>query len=57
MEVQSFLRRFIVAFVEIVKYINDMLGKDKEIKWTPEAKQYFEDINKAIYEALCTCKP
>ena len=30
--------------------IIDMLGKDKEIKWTLEAKKYFEDIKRAIFE-------
>ena len=29
-----------------------MLGKDKEIKWTPEAKHSFEDIKKAISKTL-----
>ena len=38
----NFLRRFITAFAEIVRYITNMLGKDKEIKWTPEAKQSSE---------------
>ena len=47
----NFLRRFIVAFVKIVKYILDILGKDKEIKWTHEAKQSFEDIKRAISES------
>ena len=28
-----------------------MLGKNKEIKWTPKAKNSFEDIKKAISEA------
>ena len=28
-----------------------MLGKDKEIKWTPEEKKPFKDIKKAILEA------
>ena len=48
----NFLRIFIVAFTEIVNSIIDMLGKDKEIKWSPEAKQYFADIKKAISETL-----
>ena len=34
----NFLRRFIVSFAEIMKYITYMMRKDKEIKWTPEAK-------------------
>ena len=29
-----------------------MLGKEKEIKWTPESKKDFEDIKKFISEAL-----
>jgi hypothetical protein len=33
-----FLRRFIPNFVEIIKYIIDMLKKDVEIKWILEAK-------------------
>ena len=28
-----------------------MPGKDKDIKWTPEAKKSFEDIKKDISEA------
>ena len=34
-----------------------MLGKDKEIKWKPEAKQSFEDIKKAISEAPILASP
>ena len=34
-----------------MRYITNMLGKDKEIKWTPEAKQSFEYIKKVISEA------
>ena len=40
-----------------MKYITDMLGKDKEIKWTPEAKQSFEDIKKAISKAPVLASP
>ena len=47
----NFLRRFIVAFDEIVRCITNMLGKDKESKWKHEEKQSFEDIKKAISEA------
>ena len=47
----NFLRRFIATFSEIVRYITNMLGKEKEIKWTSEAKQSFEDIKKDISEA------
>ena len=34
-----------------------MLGKDKEIKWTPKTKQSFEDIKKAIFEAPVLASP
>ena len=44
----NFLRRFIPNFAEIVKYITDMLKKDAEIKWIPEAREYFKKIKQAI---------
>ena len=53
----NFLRRFIAAFVEIVRCITNMLGKDKEIKWRPKEKKSFEYINKAIYESLVLESP
>ena len=62
-EVQSFLgrvgflTRFIAAFAETVRWMTSMLRKDNEIKWTPEAKQYFEDIKKAISESLVLVSP
>jgi hypothetical protein len=39
-----FLRRFIPKFVEIVKYITDMLKRDAKIKWIPEVRESFERI-------------
>ena len=53
----NFLRIFIAAFAEIVKYIIDMLGKDKEIKWTLKSKQSFGDIKKAISEVPILSSP
>ena len=47
----NFLRRFIVAFAKIVRCITNMLGQDKYIKCTPEAKKCFEYFKKAILEA------
>ena len=47
----NFLRRFIASFAKIVRCITNILRKDKEIKWKPEAKQSFEDIKKDISEA------
>ena len=47
----NFLTMFIATFSEIVRYITNMLGKDKEIMWTLEAKTSYEDIKKDISEA------
>ena len=46
-----FLRRFISNFVEIMKYITNMLRKENEIKWTAEARKDFSDIKNALTEA------
>ena len=62
-EVQYFLgrvnvlRRYIPNFVEIMKYITNMLKKDSDIKWTPEASQYFVDIKKALTKAPVLINP
>ena len=53
----NFLRRFIASFAEIVRCITNMLGKEKEIKWTPKEKQSFEDINKVISKSLVLASP
>jgi hypothetical protein len=52
-----FLRRFIPNFVEIIKYIIDMLKKDVEIKWILEAKEYFENIKQALVQAPVLISP
>jgi hypothetical protein len=44
----NFLRRFISNFVELVKYITTMLRKGKEVKWTYEAREYFDQIKKDL---------
>ena len=46
----NFLRRFIPRFVEIFINVTNTLRKDYEIKWTIEAKKYFNDIKKEIIE-------
>ena len=62
-EIQSFLgkvnfaRRFIPNFAEIVKDITRMLKKGVEIKWTAEAKNYFEEIKKALTQAPVLINP
>jgi hypothetical protein len=53
----NFLRRFIPNFAEIVKYITDMLKKDAEIKWIPEARESFERIKQAIIQAPVLISP
>ena len=53
----NFLRRFIAAFAEIMKWIIGMLRKDSNIEWTPEAKKSFADIKKAISEAPVLVSP
>ena len=53
----NFLRRFITHFVEVVKYINNMLKKDNAFQWSKEAKQSFVSIKKALSEAPILVSP
>jgi hypothetical protein len=53
----NFLRRFIPNLAEIIKYITNMLRKGSEIKWTPEARKYFEDIKVALTKAPILASP
>ena len=53
----NFLRRFIVAFAEIVRWITNILKKENDIRWTMVSKQSFEDIKRAISEALVLASP
>jgi hypothetical protein len=53
----DFLRRFIPNLTKIIKYITSMLKKGNEIKWTPEAKKYFEDIKVALTKAPILSNP
>jgi hypothetical protein len=53
----NFLRRFIPNFAKIVKLITDMLKKNSEVKWTSEAKAYFQRIKKVIREAPVLASP
>jgi hypothetical protein len=53
----NFLGRFIPNFAEIIKYITDMLKKDAEIKWIPEAKESFERIKQALVQAPVLISP
>jgi hypothetical protein len=53
----NFLRRFILNFAEIIKYITDMLKKDAEIKWISEAKEYFENIKQTLVQAPILISP
>ena len=55
-EIQSFIgqvnfsRRFIPSFAKNLRNVTNMPRKDCEIKWTIEAKKYFNDIKKEIIE-------
>jgi hypothetical protein len=53
----NFLRRFIPNFVEIIKYITDMLKKDAKIKWISEAKESFENIKQALVQSPVLISP
>jgi hypothetical protein len=53
----NLLRRFVSNFVELVKYITTMLRKDSEIKWTVEARDYFDQIKKSLTEAPVLVSP
>ena len=47
----SFLRRFITNFAEVVKYVNNMLKKENNFKWSVESRKSFTDIKKDLSEA------
>jgi hypothetical protein len=53
----NLLRRFISNFVELVKYITDILRKGNEVKWTIEARESFDQIKKALIEAPVLISP
>jgi hypothetical protein len=53
----NFLRRFIPNLVEIIKHITSMLRKGNEIKWTPEARNSFEDIKVALTKSPSVSQP
>jgi hypothetical protein len=47
----NFLRRLISNFAKLVKYITTMLRKGNEVKWTTEARESFDQINKVFTKA------
>ena len=53
----NFLRRFITNFVEVVKYITNMLKKYSNFKWLAEAKKSFTNIKKALSKSLMSVSP
>jgi hypothetical protein len=53
----NFLRRFVSNFVELVKHITTMLRKGNEVKWTAESRDSFNQIKKALTEALVLISP
>jgi hypothetical protein len=46
------LRRFIPNLAEIIKHITNMLRKGSEIKWTTNAKHYFEEVKEDLTKSL-----
>jgi hypothetical protein len=53
----NFLRRFIPNPTKIIKYITNMLTKENEIRWTPEARKSFEEIKVALTKAPILANP
>lgn len=53
----NFVRRFIASFVEIVKPIVRLLKKDTKFYWDQEASKAFDEIKRAIQEALVLKSP
>jgi len=53
----NFLRRFVLNLPELVKHIIAMLRKGKELKWTIESKNSFDQIKKALTEAPVLISP
>jgi hypothetical protein len=41
----------------MVKHITNMLKKDHEVKWTVEAKEYFQQIKEALGESPVLINP
>ena len=53
----NFLRIFIIDCAEKMRNITKMLRKDSEIKWSSEAKKYFEEIKAALTKAPVLISP
>ena len=47
----NFLKRFIPNLEEHLRKMTEMLKKDAVIKWTVEAKKYFESVKLALTQA------
>ena len=52
-----FLRRFISNLAELIRSLNNVLKKYSTIKWTVEAKKYFEDIKLALTKTTVLISP
>lgn len=53
----NFMRRSKPNYVAIVKEITEILKKDKEFKWTIEARESFSKIKNAFIESLVLASP
>ena len=62
-QVQSFLgfgnfyRKFIRVYLNITRPMNELLQKNKEFKWTPEAQAAFDELKKRFTEELVLMWP
>ena len=53
----KFLRRFVSNYVEIVKYITNMLKKENVVHWTKEARESFSTIKEELQEVPVLISP
>jgi hypothetical protein len=53
----NFLRIFVPNFAKMVRHITNMLKKNHEVKWTPEARESFQIIKEALGESPVLVSP
>jgi ribonuclease HI len=53
----NFVRRFVPSFSEMVRPLQNLIKKDTQYHWGPTENQAFNDIKKAIIDALSLMSP
>jgi hypothetical protein len=53
----NFVRRFVPSFSEMVRPLQNLIKKDTQYRWGPTENQAFNDIKKAIIDALSLMSP